>query len=816
MFRINTSLKKQLYVAVMILFVSSAVFISLLEVFFGYDDSQNKRQELKNVIKDFVITILVEKIYSLQDIQSAVDVLSKFQDIIFVAAKLESSPYLIRSEDNFSEWVNYVYEKWHGEDFEFVNEVYHSFEGNAFKIKNSIFRDDKISVIILKYDIYTEDPGSNPLEYKEVFLGNIVVLIHNNFLKEALRYVVQGLQQISIFIILMVILGTYFLNKHVISPLRQLQKRFYEVWRIRNNIDQSVYLPLSWYYKNEIWQLFNSFNAMYEVGSEFQRDILRVYHESPSLSFTLTAFGMVSNCSNYFLMYFSLLQKDVIGRSYLQFLPSESHKNFIQRIQEACSSKDIIYNFPLRIQSGGKGYHVLFNATPNIKADYVKDFLCVILDISKEIEIQNQLECVANTDSLLGIYNHYYLIGWLADNFKPDKPAFVFVLVAVDNYASLVDVFGRHFEEDFSYKLSMRIKELLLPNTVFGIFSPGNFYFIFDNNAVQEVYKLLENLYLKVHSRKLYVQGRDLQASLTLGGVFSRDVRENILRYAEGSLKYAQHKFLKLQMYTSEVDVYMQRIELIEEVFRKNIMDSGFYPVFQPLIDFRQSKIKGCETLSRLLHPEVGFIAPTEFIPLAEERGYIIALGYFILEEALKALKGWRETGNVEKDFYISVNLSIVQLQDSSLPVRLKSLLERYEIEAENLVLELTESLLMHDDQQNRFVVKSLFDLGCKLALDDFGTGYSSLSYLQSWPFDILKIDQSFVRQIPHNEKSIALLKNIGRIGGDLGMRVVCEGVETQEQVEFLLTQSNVELIQGYFYDRPLNKVDFQKKYFSS
>ena len=242
------------------------------------------------------------------------------------------------------------------------------------------------------------------------------------------------------------------------------------------------------------------------------------------------------------------------------------------------------------------------------------------------------------------------------------------------------------------------------------------------------------------------------------------------------------------------------RIDL-ENDLRTAIKQDEFSLYYQPIIELQSGRLHGCEVLIRWEHPAKGFISPMDFIPVAEEAGLIMPIGEWVLRTACKQGRKWQEQGY--PPMVISVNVSVVQFCHQDFIETVCTILQETEYQAENLELELTESIVVDDLKLTRKILNNLSELGVSLAIDDFGTGYSSLSYLTSLPFNTLKIDQTFIRGI--ESRSWAITRAITQLARSLGLVVVAEGVETLKQVEALATIA-CPLVQGYFFSKPLPK----------
>ncbi len=226
---------------------------------------------------------------------------------------------------------------------------------------------------------------------------------------------------------------------------------------------------------------------------------------------------------------------------------------------------------------------------------------------------------------------------------------------------------------------------------------------------------------------------------------------------------------------------------------------------YQPVVILPENRIVGFESLVRWQHPERGLIEPAEFIPVAEESGLISRIDSWVLEAAVRQIAEWRPILPVDDTFVLSVNASARQLHLTDLPGQIASVLERYDVPAEKLAVEITEGALITGTGMIGGILGEIRDLGVRLALDDFGTGFSSLSHLSRYPFDFIKVDRSFIEQLGNGEPAgPAITDAILRIGEALSMTVVAEGVSTATQLE-LVEQLGYRLVQGYLISRPVN-----------
>jgi EAL domain-containing protein (putative c-di-GMP-specific phosphodiesterase class I) len=276
-----------------------------------------------------------------------------------------------------------------------------------------------------------------------------------------------------------------------------------------------------------------------------------------------------------------------------------------------------------------------------------------------------------------------------------------------------------------------------------------------------------------------------------------------LLRNADAAMHRAKELGRdRTQFFTTEMNERaLKRLEL-ESQLRHAQARGELSLHYQPQVAGDDGRVIGAEALLRWNSPVLGAISPVRFIPLAEETGLIVPIGRWVLETACREAAGWPQP------LQVSVNVSSRQFRDGDLVETVAQVLAATGLEPSRLELEVTESLLMEDVSRTAIVLERLQLLGVRIALDDFGTGYSSLSYLKRFPFGVLKIDRSFVNDIIDNPDDGALCEAIIQMAHVLKLRVVAEGVETAEQLEYLVARG-VDLVQGYYYSRPLPAAEF-------
>ena len=306
------------------------------------------------------------------------------------------------------------------------------------------------------------------------------------------------------------------------------------------------------------------------------------------------------------------------------------------------------------------------------------------------------------------------------------------------------------------------------------------------------------------------IEGRDLHIDCCIGiSVYPEDGQdaEKLIENADTAMYHAKENGRNdFQFFKADMDVPAVKQRSLEGSLLRGLNRNEFLLHYQPKIDLHTGAITGAEALIRWQHPDRGLVLPAQFVPLAEDCGLILEIDRWVLREACKQTRSWQDAGLPPT--IVSVNVSAVEFRDKDFLESVRTILRETRLEARYLELELTESVLLQHAAPTTSVLEELKIMGIHLAVDDFGTGYSSLSYLRRFPIEVLKVDQSFVQQIPGDPDDAALLGAVINIGRQLKRQVVAEGVETWEQLAFLQSQHCTEG-QGYLFSRPLGADQF-------
>jgi diguanylate cyclase (GGDEF)-like protein/PAS domain S-box-containing protein len=449
----------------------------------------------------------------------------------------------------------------------------------------------------------------------------------------------------------------------------------------------------------------------------------------------------------------------------------------------------------------------------------IAHYVCVFSDISAIKQSHAKLEYMAHHDPLTGLPNRSLLLDRLGHSLgraMREWQQVAVIFIDLDNFKDVNDTLGHEVGDTLLREVAERMKALLRNEDTVARLGGDEFTVILvDIDAPRAALNVAQKL-LQLVAKPVQAGGHALHVSASIGiSVFPLDGKDvpTLLKNADTAMYSAKAAGRNgYRFYTPLMtDLAMQRLE-IESALRVALVHKQFSLHYQPQIDMFSGALLGAEALIRWQHPERGTIRPDEFIPVAEETGLIVDIGNWVLEEACRQYDEWCKLGwQLPK---LSVNVSVKQLERSNLPQQLLQLQRKYDLPDNMLTLEITESVIMQKDYALT-LLEEISECGVELAIDDFGTGYSSLSYLKQLPVDTLKVDKSFVQEIDIDRNGEAIVRAIIALAKTMGLSVVAEGVETQEQARFLAALE-CDVGQGYLWGKPIPPEDFLQHWRSS
>ena len=438
-------------------------------------------------------------------------------------------------------------------------------------------------------------------------------------------------------------------------------------------------------------------------------------------------------------------------------------------------------------------------------------------DITQKKKNQQKIEYQAHNDFLTGLYNRMKCEVDLRKVIRRTEKAGLkgaVLFIDLDDFKHINDGLGHQYGDILLQQIAAGLTGI--PGLRGHCYRMGGdeFIIIIGPELYDELGKMVA--YIKtLFNKPWYLMETEYFCTMSMGiAVFpdnSVDVHE-ITRMADVAMYEAKRSGKNgYTYYSSEVENSTAKRLDIENNMRQAVSTGidEFVVFYQPVVNVNTQMCTSCEALVRWDSKALGFMGPGEFIPLAEYLGLITSIGDYVLEEACRRCKLWNDNGH--PDFYINVNLSVVQLLQKNVVENIKRILDKTGVNPKNIVLEITESFAINDMQRVMDIITGLKKLGPRIALDDFGTGYSSLNYIKQLPLDIIKVDKTFIDDIIEDDYAQAFVKLIVDLSKTIGTKIVVEGVEHKEQFE-LLKSLGVDYIQGYYFGKPVPANIFEEK----
>ncbi|HEX5709776.1 MAG TPA: EAL domain-containing protein [Sulfuricurvum sp.] len=437
----------------------------------------------------------------------------------------------------------------------------------------------------------------------------------------------------------------------------------------------------------------------------------------------------------------------------------------------------------------------------------IVNYIGVFTDISKEKETEKIIDTMAYYDALTQLPNRHYIneqLTLMVSSAELSHQKSALLLVDMDRFKLINDSLGHTAGDRLIMQVAQRIHSTVRKNDIVARLGGDEFLVVLPvvesvSDTIEVAEKILEALALPC-----LIDETQLYTSASIGISFfpsDGETVDAVIQHAEQAMYAAKKKGGKCyELFNPLLNETTMRRMMIENDLQRAIANGEFNLVFQPQVDPMNGKILGVEALIRWNHPEKGFISPVEFIPIAEETGFILELGVWVMREAMGTLKRWLDAGF--EPIRMAINVSARQFAHPDFVGVVKQTIQACQVPAHLIELEVTESAVMEEPHRAIQICEELQQHGIEFAIDDFGTGYSSLAYLKLFPVKRLKIDKTFIDDIGKDSQSSTLAEVIIILGNSLKLEVVAEGVENLEQLAFL-RERGCDLIQGFYYSAP-------------
>ncbi|MCR5581612.1 MAG: EAL domain-containing protein [Pseudobutyrivibrio sp.] len=603
----------------------------------------------------------------------------------------------------------------------------------------------------------------------------------------------------------------------------------FEIFFIKYGIKAAIFLPIN----------VNDSAAMYlcflSVGAErkwsvdelrFANDVKRILHTilikkitTNSLASSYNALEAILQNAGYGVVVADLNLKQLL---YSNDTFQHMFDNEVDRLAIEEIIFDERYSLPeingYSANGSGKWFDIAINSIKWVDGRAVR--MITFYDTTDLRNYQKKVEKQAQEDILTGLYNRQACEKDISMEFhvakKLDKE-FAVLMIDLDDFASVNEGLGYKVGDDLLEYVAHSINDISYIRGRCYRVGGDEFAVIIDHDSYEHLDIIIKRI-MNLFDNPWRLEGQDYYCTMSMGAVKApadiedaSDILNRLNIAVHGAKNKGKNRF---EYYSPQSETVMAEKVKMDQAMRRAVEEDckEFEVYYQPIMEFIDGipNCCGAEALVRWNSPDYGLVVPDKFIPQAEQLRLIIAIGDHVLKEAVKACKNWNDFGHPE--YKVNVNLSVVQLTQSDFLDKLKDVLETSAINPNNLTLEVTESLAVNDIEWMVSILNAIRDLGCRVALDDFGTGYSSLNHIRSMPIDTIKIDKAFVTDMDSDHFSEAFVKTIAELADSLDVDVCVEGVEMDKQLN-MLGKFSVNLAQGYYFDKPLGREEFEKKY---
>lgn len=535
---------------------------------------------------------------------------------------------------------------------------------------------------------------------------------------------------------------------------------------------------------------------------------LAFQHANVGMAFVSIA-GEICSVNHRLLMMLGYEEKELLQMTFLQMTHPDdiSHDNIL-RAQLLNNELNEFTSEKRYLQKNGDYLWVKSTVSVLLHPDGSKSYFVLVEDISQRKGVEDKMHHLLHHDTLTNLPNRTLLLEKLSQAIIQARRArknVAVLFIDIDRFKNINDSWGHDTGDQALREIGARLTTVLRHRDTVARLGDDEFVIILSDIRQQiDVVKVIDKIN-KAVSRPIILQKQEFYLSSSIGiSLYPKDgiTATALLKNADAAMFHVKkNRGADYQFYANEMHQGARSFLEMEVALRKAMTNNEFELYYQPQIDLLTGRLIGFEALIRWNSPEHGFVPPDVFIPYAEKTGIIVPLGAWVFRTACQQVKEWKDQG-LFGNLKMSINLSARQFVQHQIVEQITQIMNETECNPRNLILEITESLLMTNQNSVEEILKKLHAMGLRFAIDDFGTGYSSLAYLKRFPIRTLKIDRSFIKTDMQPD-DIAIVKAILMLAHAMNMNVVAEGVETDEQLAFL-RQYGCEYGQGYFFDKPL------------
>ncbi|AVP54315.1 sensor protein [Clostridium tetani] len=518
--------------------------------------------------------------------------------------------------------------------------------------------------------------------------------------------------------------------------------------------------------------------------------------------------GKIKTVNSFAQTLLGYTENELKGKIWVEVLIPKADKKELYNIYNRVISGEIIKNYESKlITKSGNIIEALWNNTmikDNVRN--ISEVISVGMDITNFKVMERNIYDLAYYDSLTRLYNKSKIKKEVErlikqkDNFK-----FALLYIGIDDFKHINDSLGHSNGDKLLIDLSQLLKDIFSSSKIIARTNGDEFVVVLEYEEDENYIIRKINEFLNKVKMPWEIKDKELQITVSVGIAlypYNGDEFTTLFEKAYTSMLYRK-KIGKngYAFYSYEIDENnLNYINTVNEL-RRGIKHKEFTLLYQPQVDLIKGGIIGVEALIRWKHPKKGIVPPNDFIPLAEEIGYIQDISKWVIKTACKQKKRWQEKGF--NNLKVSINVSNNCLKEEGFLKEFEEILKQCDVDKNGIVVEITETSIMHNLEEGMKMLSKLRESGIKIALDDFGTGYSSLNYLRKLPIDILKIDRDFIKDIKYELQNEVILKHLIEVGHALGLEIVAEGIESLQQLSLLNTYE-CDIGQGYLFSKPL------------
>ncbi|KGX93065.1 hypothetical protein N781_14225 [Pontibacillus halophilus JSM 076056 = DSM 19796] len=547
-----------------------------------------------------------------------------------------------------------------------------------------------------------------------------------------------------------------------------------------------------------------------------EQEYRSLFQNNPDAIFVLDMKGRFKSFNHSVLELTQYAKDEMLHLNIPDLIVPAETRRVLNYYDQVCHGMEVHFETTFQTKYGREVY-IDITAFPIHVNSTITGVYAIVQDITKEKESQQKIEYMAYHDELTGLMNRRGIRQRMEQHIRLGQPHMAFILLDIDLFKDINDHLGHTYGDQLLQFVGARLKKILKESASIARIGGDEFLLCIPYQSdSSEIFRLTDEIQCEMS--KPFQLGQHEKAITTSMGIsfYPSDGQhfDTLIKHADMAMyevKYdGRNHYLPYSPAMEKRSV--EKIVLLEELQRA-IDQQELFLHYHPKYKLSTNKVEGVEVLVRWEHPIKGTISPAEFIPLAEQSNVIHPLGDWIMTEACRQFSEWQCTNDL--DFHLSINISPKQFLHPEFAQRVKKIVSDANLQPKSIDLEITETLAMENTVRTMDIMAELKAYGFQVTMDDFGTGYTSLSYLSKFEFDRIKIDRSFIKDLPENSDHIAIVQSLISVAKHLGIQITAEGIETDEQLSFL-TKWGCDEGQGYYYTTPVGAEEFMKHYYNN